>query len=95
MCQLAPQGESLTCLALARALLRVHPDHPLDGAAADGAEAGFIAREHDAVLLRAVISRHPLYMCYLIWNFSYILMFPSLPMIAINLIGIYAQILRL
>ena len=40
-------------------------------------------------------SRHPLYMCYLIWNFAYIFMFPSWLMIAINLVGMAVQVLRL
>jgi len=40
-------------------------------------------------------SRHPLYMCYLVWNFAYILMFPSWLMIAINIAGMATQLLRL
>src|SRR5215212_10137164 len=35
-------------------LLRIHIDHPLDGAAADVAEPHLVAREHDAVDLGAI-----------------------------------------
>jgi len=37
-------------------LFRVQADDSLDGSAADGAESDFVAREHDAVLLRAVVA---------------------------------------
>src|ERR1035441_4351670 len=36
--------------------LCVHANHTFDGAAADGAETDLVTREHDAILLRAVVA---------------------------------------
>lgn len=40
-------------------------------------------------------SRHPLYMCYIVWAIANMLMFPTLPMIAVSLAHIAVQVLRL
>lgn len=40
-------------------------------------------------------SRHPLYMCYIVWAFANMMMFPSWPMIAVSLTHITVMILRL
>ncbi|MDT8903663.1 methyltransferase family protein [Anaeroselena agilis] len=40
-------------------------------------------------------SRHPLYMCYIVWAAANIMMFPSLPMIAVSVAHIAILVLRL
>ena len=47
-CRVAPAYFQVT--------LHVHADHAFDGTPADGAEADLVAREHDAILLRAEIA---------------------------------------
>lgn len=40
-------------------------------------------------------SRHPLYMCYIIWSVSYILIFQSIPFIILSIVFISLIILRM
>ena len=40
-------------------------------------------------------SRHPLYMCYFVWTIANMLMFPTMPMLAVSLAHIAVQVLRL
>lgn len=53
--------------------------------------------EAHAVVARGIYkySRHPLYMCYIIWAISNMLMFPSLPIIALSILEISLQLLRI
>ncbi len=53
--------------------------------------------EAHAVVARGIYrySRHPLYICYIVWAVANMMMFPSLPMIAVSTAHIAMLILRL
>ncbi|MDR3592055.1 MAG: isoprenylcysteine carboxylmethyltransferase family protein [Negativicutes bacterium] len=56
-----------------------------------------IIPEAHAVVARGIYrySRHPLYMCYMLWAFANMMMFPSLPMLAISAAHIAVLFIRL
>jgi protein-S-isoprenylcysteine O-methyltransferase Ste14 len=53
--------------------------------------------EAHALVVRGIykFSRHPLYMCYIVWAISSMLVFPSWPVIVLSITEIILQLLRL